>query len=174
MDLCGAESRYDERIFREAVKENPNFRWCANPECAAPNLIENGYPHPSLCPPLTNILLFSINLYSLDGQASYFICPSCNANTCFSCSEYAHPKRTCAEYKTYIQSQGTSGDAHTVAYLNEISVTCYNCESLLQRTEGCVLIACLKCRSLCCAGCGGRGHGHECRRLPSEYLPRPG
>jgi hypothetical protein len=59
-------------------------------------------------------------------------------------------------------------DAPTVAYLNEISVTCYKCAALLQRGDGCVLIKCLNCRAECCAGCGGSGHGHECRRLPDN------
>jgi hypothetical protein len=59
-------------------------------------------------------------------------------------------------------------DAPTVAFLNEISVNCYKCAALLQRGEGCVLIQCLKCRAQCCAGCGGKGHGHNCRRLPDS------
>lgn len=62
---------------------------------------------------------------------------------------------------------GIIADAPTAAYLNEVSVTCYQCSALLQRTEGCVLIMCLNCGGECCAGCGGQGHGHECRRLPS-------
>lgn len=103
---------------------------------------------------------------TIDDQAIYFQCPTCKAETCFCCGEYAHPKRTCEEYKRYVQDRGIPGDAPTVAYLNKVSVTCYSCSALLQRVEGCVLISCLNCRSQCCAGCGGRGHGHECRRLP--------
>jgi hypothetical protein len=38
-----------------------------------------------------------------------------------------------------------SADEPTVAYLNEISVTCYKCAALLQRGDGCVLIMYLNC-----------------------------
>jgi len=34
------ESSYDERIFREAAKKDPNFRWCANPKCGAANIVD--------------------------------------------------------------------------------------------------------------------------------------
>lgn len=151
--------RYDERLFREKAKEDPNFRWCANPSCTAPTIID---PSTSTTPgPSTSTATATPSVV----EASYFICPSCASKTCFSCGEYAHPKRTCEEYKKYITEIGNAGDAPTVAYLNEISVSCWKCKALLQRTEGCVLISCLSCAAECCAGCGGKGHGHECRRL---------
>ena len=154
-------NRYDERLFREKAKENPNFRWCANPSCTAPTIIDPT-PSESTIPAGPSTSTASA---TPSDETSYFICPSCATKTCFSCSEYAHPKRTCEEYKKYIAEIGNAGDAPTVEYLNQVSVSCWKCKALLQRTEGCVLIYCLSCEAECCAGCGGKGHGHECRRL---------
>ncbi|QSZ28709.1 hypothetical protein DSL72_003209 [Monilinia vaccinii-corymbosi] len=113
-----------EASFHSYVRKHPDaFHYCPAPDCG--------------------------NIYRASLPTKFHTCAKCLTETCTSCRS-AHPRQTCAEYKY----QASGGDeAFEKLKSAEGYKDCPQCETIMEKTDGCNHMTCLGCKIHLCWLC---------------------
>ncbi|OCK77983.1 hypothetical protein K432DRAFT_302984 [Lepidopterella palustris CBS 459.81] len=128
-------TKFDGLSAREALNDDPNFKWCRGPKCKSGQIHENG----------------------VDGNI--FRCVACGFRVCVVHEDTWHEGETCEEYD-YRKSGKKEKDqkaqeAASVAVISQMTKKCpgKNCTYNIEKNDGCDHMTCLKCRHEFCWLC---------------------
>ncbi|KAH7061881.1 hypothetical protein BKA63DRAFT_372194, partial [Paraphoma chrysanthemicola] len=119
--------KYDQIVTRNALSEDPHFRWC--PKCTSGQIHTEG---------------------------TIFICVSCRHKVCVSHETAMHDGETCDEYDRRCKAQDQSAqEAASLATIRKLSKKCPGpkCVYSIEKNNGCDHMTCSKCRYEFCWIC---------------------
>eukprot|EP00668_Euglena_longa_P004748 GGOE01005546.1.p1 GENE.GGOE01005546.1~~GGOE01005546.1.p1 ORF type:complete len:630 (+),score=206.80 GGOE01005546.1:54-1892(+) len=125
-------ARYQKFLLRSFVEDNPNIRWCPSPHCNKA----------VLCRDPKRLLVQCL----------------CSHRFCFVCGEEAHAPVKCEQLRLWRVKEKGEGDNSKWIFAN--TKACPQCQSPIQKNDGCNHMTCSKCKGEFCWICLGEWSKH--------------
>jgi len=122
--------RYQTLLLNDALKKDPECRWCPKPGCNTAMLGNPGIPM-MRCPKKTCAFAF-----------------------CFNCKEAWHNDLTCEQFQQWKQDNSASSSRFEV-WAQQNTKKCPKCHVAIQKAGGCNHMTCTNCRHEYCWLCNG-------------------
>lgn len=118
--------KYEKFLLNNVLEQFDDVIWCPLSGCTIPIILDDSYNNTVLC-------------------------NQCNKRFCILCKEVDHSGYTCEQYKKYGSKLGTF---ETWLEIKQDSVKkCPNCNYYIEKTEGCNIMTCCKCKKKFCWLC---------------------
>jgi hypothetical protein len=154
--------RFDNLLFRRTVESMPEFLWCSGENCGSGQIHVGGTDTPIMR------------------------CNGCNHKTCAVHKVSYHDGLSCTEYDASIaKAEAEAGsEALQQAWKDRMTKPCPNCETPIEKNEGCCHMTCANKQANCkhefCWHCSapwkegmlGRRGAHYHEKTCSRYAPK--
>eukprot|EP00927_Polykrikos_kofoidii_P067700 TRINITY_DN6314_c0_g1_i1.p1 TRINITY_DN6314_c0_g1~~TRINITY_DN6314_c0_g1_i1.p1 ORF type:complete len:250 (-),score=35.87 TRINITY_DN6314_c0_g1_i1:447-1196(-) len=132
--------RFDTFLFRQALREEPNFRWCAQAGCGSGQIVDDLKPGET-------------------GRNRFLRCHHCQHRTCAHHRCIWHTERTCQEYDADAQN---SDEVALLQFFERDGLKrCPQCGQGIEKVGGCDHMTCARAAG----GCGAE----FCMRCTADY-----
>ncbi|KAF1995018.1 hypothetical protein P154DRAFT_612278 [Amniculicola lignicola CBS 123094] len=147
--------RYDQLSTREAINDDPDWKWCLRPRCPSGQIHPNGDAEPIIT------------------------CNECGFRMCAKHNREWHVGETCQEYDYRVSGQKdrdqAAQEAASQAAVNQLSRKCpgKKCAYSIEKNDGCDHMTCSKCKYEFCWLCsadynkirrvGNKAHNAGCK-----------
>ncbi|KAG9600055.1 hypothetical protein KCU77_g3415, partial [Aureobasidium melanogenum] len=121
----GTWSKYEHFASRAAFSKNPGYRDCFSTTCNSGQIHKEGL---------------------------VFTCQACGHKHCIVCEVNWHESETCEEYQTRNSAQKQQ-EADSEAEVQAISKSCPNCNTRIEKGDGCDHMSCSRCHHQFCWSC---------------------
>jgi len=110
--------RYDYLLLRQSLQQLEGFRWCKNPECGNGQIHEGGNDYPIMK------------------------CSACRSKSCFRHDIPWHSNETCDDFE--LRLGANVDEAASAAYKLRMTKPCPNCQTPIEKNNGCDHMTCAK------------------------------
>jgi ariadne-1 len=133
--------KFNQSLVSSYVENNKYLKWCASTPCCGR----------AIC---------STTIEALDCKCH----PDCGHAFCFACGEDAHAPATCSMMEHWLRK--CRDDSETANWIESNTKKCpkKECQTPIQKTDGCNHMTCNRCRTHFCWLCGqvtGLAHSYE-------------
>jgi len=144
--------KYSKFLARSFVDDNPNIKWCPQPDCGKAVLCT-------------------------DSTTSFVKC-KCSYKFCFKCNAEAHTPCSCKELKKWKKKE--QDESETANWFTANTKDCPKCGRSIEKNGGCNHMSCSLCKYDFCWICmddwkvhgGNTGGFYKCNRFKPEELDK--
>lgn len=164
-DMASKYLQYDIKAF---VDSNPTIRWCPHPGCG--QAVQKPHDEEHVLSPLTDQR--TVDELS-ETTSSYMVHCGNDHYFCWNCGEFAHAPCTCKEWSDWLKkvqfmtkkiggmSSSQVEEAASNQWISVNSKPCPNCNTSIEKTEGCNHMKCWKCKHGFCWMCLDKWSKHS-------------
>jgi len=121
--------KYERFALIEALKQDPNTRWCPKPGCE-------------------NVMIGHPDIKKMQ-------CDKCHSEICFECNDIWHEGITCADSQ-YKKVDHKKTDKKFKKWIKDNAKKCPKCKTPIEKISGCHHMTCSSCHYQFCWLCGGK------------------
>ncbi|KAE9380095.1 hypothetical protein N431DRAFT_394595 [Stipitochalara longipes BDJ] len=113
-----ALTKYNNFVELRPIRNDPNFRWCANPKCQSGQIHKGGEVQPKM------------------------VCKECLSLTCFTHERAWHWGQTCKEFDEHLNPEFVKQAASSEKEIRTSSAPCPKCSRPVTKLGGCATFHC--------------------------------
>lgn len=153
---AAAADDYQRYLMRNFIEANKKYRYCPAPNCERILFSVHGQ--------LAKMVQVSEYGGISSSAEANNICCSCGFDSCFQCGEEDH--RPCDCFMIQKWNDKCLSDSETANWLLVNTKKCPQCQTRIEKNQGCNHMTCRQCRHEFCWLCMGNWRGHNsCNRF---------